>query len=347
MLSLKDTSETQWDLISLGEILLRFDPGDKRIHNSRQFTVWDGGAEYNVAANITRVFRQRGRIVSAIADNALGRLALELARSSGIDTDGVIWQDPDECRNGLYFIERGFGLRPPASAFDRSNTAISRLKEGEIDWSASFAPGARWFHTGGVFAGLSDTTPGVAAEGMKAARDSGSVVSYDLNYRNSLWAARGGIEAANEVNRGLLPYADVVFGTFGFDSKLSKYDESAFRAAAEKMVSDFPDLKMVVSTLRETHSASRHDLGAVCFSEGDVYRSKDQIGIDVLDRVGSGDAFASGFIASILAAQDVQYALDCGVATGALAMTTPGDTSMSTMEEISALMTGGGSAAKR
>jgi 2-dehydro-3-deoxygluconokinase len=346
VLNIKDKTDCRWDLMCLGEILLRFDPGDRRIHNSRDFTVWDGGAEYNVAANTARVFRQRSVIATALADNGLGRLAEDLARTAGVDTSEIAWRA--DARNGLYFIERGFGIRPPASVLDRENTAVSQLKEGDIEWQRLFGEyGSRWFHTGGVFAGLSDTTPGVAAEAMTTARENGAVVSYDLNYRHSLWGKRGGRDAANKLNRELLPHVDVVFGAFDFDSTLSRYDQNAFRKAAERMISDFPNLQVVVSTLRETHSASLHDLGGVCLADGQVLRSRDYKNMEVLDRVGSGDAFASAFISSLLASNDAQFAIDCGAAHGSLAMTTPGDTSMSTMEEIAALMQGAGAGVRR
>ena len=346
MLNIKDKTDCRWDLMCLGEILLRFDPGNRRIHNSREFTVWDGGAEYNVAANGARVFKQRSVIATALADNGLGRLAEELARAAGVDTSEIAWRERG--RNGLYFIERGFGVRPPASTFDRENTAVSQLKCGDIEWQRLFGEyGVRWFHTGGVLTGLSDTTPAVAAEAMSTARENGAVVSYDLNYRHSLWGKRGGRIAANALNREILPHVDVVFGTFDFDSTLSKYDEDTFRTAAEKMISDFPNLKVIVSTLRETHSASLHDLGGVCLVDGQVLRSKDYKNMEVLDRVGSGDAFAAAFISSLLASKDAQFAIDCGAAHGSLAMTTPGDVSMSTMDEVIALMQGAGAGAKR
>lgn len=347
MLELKNSLNCQWDLVALGEILLRFDPGEARIQNSRQFTVWDGGAEYNVAANVAKVFNRRSLIVTALADNALGHLAANLAHASRVDTSHIFWRKADENRNGLYFIERGFGLRPPASTFDRSHTAISRLKKGDVDWTDILAKGVRWFHTGGVFTGLSETAPAVAAEAMQAAKYAGAILSYDLNYRHSLWGSRGGRDAANAINRELLPFADVVFGTFGFDSKLSNYSEPAFRTAAEKMRADFPNLKMIVSSLRETHSASRHDLGGACLAGDEVFRAKDHTNMEVLDRVGSGDAFAAGFIASLLDGKDIQFAMDCASAHGSLAMTTPGDVSMSTMDEVLALISGRDSTAKR
>jgi len=345
-MNIRSKETCQFDLVTLGEILLRFDPGQKRIHNARSFEVWDGGAEYNVAANLSRVFRQRASIATTLVDNPLGRLAEDLARQSGVDTSLVKWTANG--RNGLYFIERGQGLRAPRSAFDREHTAVSGLKAGDIDWRSIFDKGVRWFHTGGVFAGLSDTTPEVAAEAMAAAKRSGSIVSFDLNYRDSLWRKRGGRETANELNARLLHHADIVFGTFGFDSKLSDFDVATFRASAAAMQNGRPDLKIIVSTLRETHTASRHDLGAACLSSDEtVTVARDFRNIEVIDRVGSGDAFVSGFIHSLLEARDLQFALDCGVAHGALAMTTPGDVSMSTAEEVYGVMNSADAAAER
>jgi 2-dehydro-3-deoxygluconokinase len=335
-LNIKDAAVCRWDLISLGEILLRFDPVDRRIHDTRNFQVWDGGAEYNVAANLSRVFRKRTAIASVLHDNSLGRLAEDFARQSGVDTSLIRWSDSG--RNGLYFIERGYGLRAPASAFDRADTAISRLTVDEINWADIFARGTRWFHSGGVFAGLSDTTPAAASEAMKAAAESGAVVSYDLNYRDSLWRGRGGRSAANAVNAELAQYADVVFGVFDFDSTLSKFDLDAFNEAASTMAKEFPKVKYLVSTLRSTHSASLHDLGAACFSRGEVTIGRRFERVNVVDRVGSGDAFVSGFIESLLEGKDTQTALDCGTAHGVLAMTTPGDVSGATYDEIARLM---------
>lgn len=352
MLTFKEKQTCRWDLISLGEVLLRFDPGDRRIHSTREFTVWDGGAEYNVAANLSRVFRMQTSIITALADNAIGHLTEDLVRNAGVDIDEIIWRKHDgigaNTRNGLYFIERGFGLRAPASTFDRDNTAVSQLNEGDIDWTKMFGEkGALWLHTGGVFAGLSEMTPGVAVAGMQAAKANGTVVSYDLNYRHSLWSTRGGRDAANKLNRKLLPHADVVFGIFDFDSTLSGYSEDEFRTAAGKMLADFPNLKIIVSTLRETHSASRHDLAGVCLSNGEVFRSRDYKNIEVIDRVGSGDAFASAFIYSMLEGQDPQFAIDCASAHAALAMTTPGDGSMCTLNEVLDLVGGGDATIKR
>lgn len=352
MLKIKDDKDCCWDFVSLGEVLLRFDAGDERIETARDFRVFDGGGEYNVARNLAKTFRLKSAIVTALADNALGRLAENLIKAGGADDSEIVWRAAggasEQARNGIYFIERGFGLRAPASAFDRANTAISQVKAGDINWRKIFIEkGARWFHTGGVFVGLSETTPQVAREAMQAARDGGAIVSYDLNYRDSLWKTRGGREAANQLNRELLPLVDVVFGAFDFDSKLSAYDENSFKESAEKMLADFPNLKIVVSTLRETHSASRHDFGAVCFAEDKIYKSRDYKNVEVFDRVGSGDAFASGFVYGCLAGKDLQYSVECGAAHGALVMTTPGDNSMSTLAEIENLIGGAGASVQR
>ncbi len=348
-LNIKQEADFRWDLISLGEVLLRFDPENERIQTARNFRVFDGGAEYNVARNLAKTFRLKTAIVTALADNALGRLAEDFILQGGVDASEIIWREASsETRNGIYFIERGFGLRPPNSCFDRTNTAVSQLKAGDIDWRQIFAEkGARWFHTGGVFTALSETTPETANEAMRIAKERGAIVSYDLNYRDSLWKTRGGKEQANNLNRKLLPLADIAFGAFDFDSKLSNYDEREFRRAAEKMFADFPNLKAVVSTLRTIHSASRHDLSAVCFYENQIYKACDYKNIEVFDRVGSGAAFAAGFIYGCLTEKDARYWVDCGAALGALSMTTPGDNSTATLTEVENLIAGGSAAARR
>ena len=339
MLKIKDEKNCRWDLISLGEVLLRFDSGDERIHTTQNFRVFDGGGEYNVARNLAKTFCKRTAIITALADNSLGRLAENLIWQGGVDGSEILWREDANTRNGLYCIERGFGLRSPNSCFDRANTAVSQLKTGDFDWRKIFAElGARWFHTGGIFVGLSETTPAVAAEAMREAKEGGSIVSYDLNYRDSLWKNKGGRQAANELNKELLSIADVAFGAFDFDSKLSNFDENAFRVAAEKMLSAFPNLKAVISTLREVHSASRHDLSAICYFDNQIYKAQEYQNIEVFDRVGSGDAFASGFIYGFLADEDAQFAVECGTAHAALTMTTPGDNSMSTLVEVIRLM---------
>ncbi len=339
MLKIKSEKKCRWDLLSLGEVLLRFDAGDERIQTTQNFRVFDGGGEYNVARNLSKTFRLKTAIATALADNALGRLAENLVWQGGVDASEIVWREADgETRNGLYFIERGFGLRVPASCFDRTNTAVSQLKTGDFDWRKIFAEsGARWFHTGGIFAGLSATTAEVAKEAMRAAKENGTIVSYDLNYRDSLWKTRGGRAAANELNRELLPFADIVFGTFDFDSKLSNYDADEFQKAALKMREKFPNLQMIVSTLREVHTASRHDLSAVCFAENEIFKAQNFLNVEVFDRVGSGDAFAAGFIYGLLNSENAQLSIEYGTAHAALAMTTPGDNSMSTLTEVKRL----------
>lgn len=354
MFEIKDKTSAVTDLISLGEILLRFDPENERIHNARAFRVYDGGAEYNVARSLAKVFRQRTAIVTALADNSLGRLAEDFAMQAGIDVSEIRWRTSGEngqnARNGLYFIERGFGLRPPNSCFDRENTAVSQLDAGDLDWQEIFRrKNPRWFHTGGVFTGLSKTTLATALEAVKIAKENGAIVSYDLNYRASLWKNRGGIEAANQQNRQILPFADVVFGVISGDFKTSvnRFEPEYFRTAAAVMQSEYPNLRMIVSTLRDVHSASRHSFGAAAYADGQTTVGVSYLESEVYDRVGSGDAFVSGLIYALLNDKSLQYALDCGTAHGVLAMTTAGDNSTVTLEEIEHLMSGAGAAARR
>ena len=351
-LHINPDADCRWDLISLGEVLLRFDCGDERIHNARSFRVWDGGGEYNVARSLAKVFRKRTAIVTALADNALGRLAEDMIRQAGVDSSKILWRETDgvgaKTRNGIYYIERGFGLRAPASCFDRANTAVSQLRAGDIDWNRIFKiQKTRWLHTGGIFVGLSETTPEVAREAMRTARQNGVIVSYDLNYRDSLWKERGGKEAANVINRELLPFADVVFGVTDLDSRLSQFDAEKFYQAALRMSEQFPNLKVVASTLRDVKTASLHNFGAACFTGNEVFTARVRENIDVLDRVGSGDAFASGFIYEFLSGKNAQYAVECGAAHACLAMTTPGDNSMAQLSEIEGLIGGESANVKR
>lgn len=347
MINTKPKTDCSRDLIALGEVLLRFDAGDERIHTSQTFRVFDGGGEYNVARNLAKVFGQKTAIVTALADNALGRLAENLILQGGVDVSEILWRentDGSKARNGLYFIERGFGLRAPASCFDRENTAVSQLNVGDFNWRKNFTENqTRWLHTGGVFVGLSDTTPTVAKEAMRAARENGTIVSYDLNYRDSLWKNRGGRAAANRVNRELLPFADIVFGVPDFTADYKNFDANGFQRAANNLQAEFPDLKMVATTLRRVKSASLHDLSAACFADGEVFKAKDYEDVQVFDRVGSGDAFAAGFIYGLLNDKGAQYSLECGTAHAVLTMTTPGDNSMARFGEIESLMRGVGS----
>jgi 2-dehydro-3-deoxygluconokinase len=351
-LTLKPESECTWDIVSLGEVMLRFDPGDDRINTARNFRVWEGGGEYNVARNIVKCFRHRAAIVTALADNQIGRLVEDLIHQGGVDSSQILWRETDgisrEVRNGMYFMERGFGSRPPTGCSDRGNTAVSQLKPGVVDWKSIFnETGTRWFHTGGIFAGLSKSTAEVAAEAMRAAKESGTIVSYDLNYRESLWSGRGGRTAANRVNRELLEYADVVFGVEKFDASVSKYSDDAFAKAAAAIVSRHPNIRIMATTLRDVHSASRHSVGGACFANGETFTSNNYDDVTVLDRVGSGDAFAAGLIYGILSGTTLQTAIDLAAASAVLSMASLGDGSSATLAEIKRLAAGPDSRAVR
>lgn len=347
-----------FDIVSLGEVMLRLDPGEGRIHTARTLNVWEGGGEYNVARGLRRCFNQRAAIVTALADNPVGRLVEDLMLQGGVDTRAVVWKPYDgvgrRVRNGLNFTERGFGPRAALGCSDRGHTAISQLRADDVDWDRFFADGGgtRWFHTGGIFAALSDTTPGVALAAMRAAKRSGACVSYDLNYRPSLWRDVGGQAKAREVNRALVPYVDVLFGNeedfsaaLGFElegtsSDYTELDVAGFRRMVERVQAAFPNLAWVATTLREAVSASVNGWGAVCAGGGNFWEVPIRQ-IMILDRVGGGDSFASGFIYGLLEGKDPAWALECGVAHGALAMSTPGDTTMATLPEVLRAMGGG------
>src|SRR5919108_1955573 len=216
VLTIKQKTECKWDLVSLGEVMLRLDPWDGRISTTRTFRVWEGGGEYNVARGLRRCFGLRTAVVTALADNAVGRLVEDLILQGGVDASMICWLPDDgigrTARNGLNFVERGYGIRGALGVSDRAHTAVSQLRKGDVDWDAVFSAGVRWFHTGGIFAGLSDTTVDVADEAMAAARRHGVTVSYDPNYRASLWEGRGGADRARETDLRLARHADVIVG---------------------------------------------------------------------------------------------------------------------------------------
>jgi 2-dehydro-3-deoxygluconokinase len=363
-MKIKSASECHWDLAALGEVMLRLDPGEGRIHTTRQFQVWEGGGEYNVARGLRRCFGLRTALVSAFADNAVGRLLEDCILQGGVDLTHVKWAKFDgvgrTVRNGLNFTERGYGARAAVGCSDRGHTAISQLKPGDVDWERLFVKeGVRWLHTGGIFAALSESTPLVAEEAMQAARRAGTVVSYDLNYRESLWKSIGGQARAREVNRHLATLVDVMIGNEedftaalgfeveGVDENYAALNVEHFRRMIERAVAAYPNFQMVATTLRHAKTASINDWGAVCYSGGQLYQSRVRENLEVLDRVGGGDSFASGLIYGLLMDKGPQWAVDCGAAHGALAMSTPGDTSMATLAEVEKAMKGGSARVSR
>jgi 2-dehydro-3-deoxygluconokinase len=340
--------------------MLRFDPGDRRIVQARQFDVWEGGGEYNVARGLSRCFGQRATVVTALVDNPVGRLVESLMLQGGVDVSHVLWREYDgighAARNGIYFLERGFGVRSALGSMDRGHTAISQLQPDDIDWEQIFGvEGVRWFHTGGIFCSLSDLMPTLVRKAMETARKYGTVVSFDCNYRPSLWKARGGRQGAVRVNRDLLPFVDVLFGHEG-DIALEAVESSlkppmhtaeSFAAMAKRVKETAKGLGIIVSTVRQALTANRNDWGAFAYGDGEVHSAMEMRDLEILDRVGGGDAFAAGFIFGLLTGRSLDWALNCGVAHGALAMTTPGDNSFATFEDVKGLMAGVDAGVKR
>src|ERR1700740_166913 len=350
-LNIKQKETCRWDLISLGEVMLRFDPGDYRIWTTRHFEVSEGGGEYNVARGLKRCFGLETAIVTSFAKNPVGLLLQDLICQGGVESSLIRWVDYDgvgrTVRNGLNFTERGFGLRAALGCSDRGHTAISALKPGEIDWETIFGKqGARWFHTGGILCALSETTPEVAIEAMQCARKHGVVISYDLNYRDSLWRSIGGKKRAQEVNRRIAPYVDVMLGNeedfsaalgfsvSGLDEHHSKLESAGFKKMIETVVKQYPSMAVIATTLRNAKTASRNDWGALCYHNGQFFEAPMREDLEIYDRVGGGDSFASGLIYGFLSGKDPQWSVECGAAHGALAMTTPGDTTMATLAEV-------------
>ncbi|MGW3038434.1 sugar kinase [Streptomyces sp. NPDC001178] len=343
------------DVIALGEVMLRFDPGEGRIRTARSFQVWEGGGEYNVVRGLRRCFGLRTAIVTALADNAVGRLVEDLILQGGVDTSLIRWVPDDgigrTARNGLNFVERGYGIRGALGVSDRAHTAVSQLRKGDIDWDTVFSAGVRWFHTGGIFAALSDTTVDVADEAMAAARRHRVTVSYDPNHRPSLWAGRGGPERAREVDLRLARHADVVVGALGLAGAhpgAERFRAHEVPGALAEVADLLPDAHVLATTLREVPSAGVNDWSSAAWSAETGYLTGPVMpGLHVLDRIGSGDAFAAGLIHGLLAGHPLEQALAYGTAHGALAMTTPGDVSMATLTEVEALIAGGSAHVRR
>jgi len=352
------TSPRRWDCLSLGEVMLRLDPGEGRIHTTRHFQAWEGGGEYNVARGLRRCFAQRTAIATALADNPVGHLIEDLILQGGVDSSLLQWVAYDgvgrTVRNGLNFTERGFGPRAAAGCSDRGHTAVSQIKSGDFDWESIFGErnGSRWFHTGGIFAALSASTAEVAAEAMDAARRHGTPVSYDLNFRDSLWKSIGGKAKAQEVNRELVRKVDLLLGNEedfsamlgvqikGVGEDFAELPIAGYEAMLREVAAAYPNLRLIASTLRTASSASRNGWGAIALYEDQIVHVP-QREIEIFDRVGGGDSFASGLIYGLLAGKPIDWAVRCGVAHGALAMTTPGDTSMASLAEVERIIKGG------
>jgi 2-dehydro-3-deoxygluconokinase len=348
----------RWDSLSLGEVMLRLDPGEGRIHTTRHFQVWEGGGEYNVARGLRRCFGLRTAVATALADNPVGRLVEDFILQGGVDTSLIKWVPYDgvgrTVRNGLNFTERGFGVRAAAGCNDRGHTAISQTQRGDFDWDAIFGPanGSRWLHTGGIFAALSASTAEVAVEAMDAARKYGTPISYDLNYRDSLWKSIGGKAKAQEVNREIVRKVDMLLGNEeDFSAMLGvkikgvseDFDELPIEGYSEmlrEVAGLYPNLKLIASTLRSVRSATVNAWGAIALYEDKIVHVP-QRDVEIFDRVGGGDSFASGLVYGLLANKGIDWAVRCGVAHGALAMTTPGDTSMATLSEVERIIKGG------
>ncbi len=348
---IKPAETCRWDCLAIGEVMLRLDPDWGRIRTTRHFRVSEGGGEYNVARALRKVFGLRTAIVSALVDNEVGHLVEDLMMTGGVDLRHVKWVSHDgiglQSRVGLNFTEKGFGIRPALGVSDRANTAVSQLEPGDIDWNRIFREeGVRWLHTGGIFAALSERTAEVALEAMRAAQDAGTIVSYDLNYRPSLWKPRGGKSRAIEVNRALAPYVDVMIGNeedftaaLGFevpdlDHEITNLDPSTFKAMIGSVLDAFPGLEVVATTLRKATTAGFNDWGAILHSDGAFHESRLRPDLEIYDRVGGGDGFASGVIWALLEGRSPAEAVEIGAAHGALTMTTPGDTSMVTSSEV-------------
>ena len=364
MITVKPAADCHYDIVSLGEVMLRLDPGEGRIRTTRQFRAWEGGGEYNVARGLRRCFGQRAAVVTAFADNEVGRLMEDFILQGGVDTRFIQWVNYDGCgrtvRNGLNFTERGFGVRGAVGVSDRGNTAVSQMRPGQVDWEHLFGTlGSRWLHTGGIFAALSESTAAVAEEAMTAARKHGTRISYDLNYRPSLWKAIGGQDKAREVNQKLAALVDVMIGNEedfsaclgmhveGVDANLTNLEVDSFRAMITQAVARYPNFQAVATTLRGVKSATINDWGAICWCDGRFHEATHRPNLEILDRVGGGDSFDSGLIYGLMILGDAGRAVEFGAAHGALAMTTPGDTTMVTLKEVEKLAGGGGARVDR
>lgn len=355
--NLKPENVCKYDAVSLGEVMLRLDPGEGRIRTAREFRVWEGGGEYNVIRGLSKCFGLRTAVLTAFAKNEVGMLLEDLIMQGGVDTSQICWKETDGigrvCRNGINFTERGFGIRGAIGCSDRANTAISQTTAKDFDFEYLFGKlGVRWFHTGGIYAAISENTCETVIAAIKTAKKYGTIVSYDLNYRPSMWSAIGGIEKARKVNREIAKYVDVMIGNeedftaclglevAGNDENLKELYLDGYKKMIEEAMHRYPNFKTVATTLRQVKTATVNDWSAICMADGRVYQSREYKNLEIMDRVGGGDSFASGFIYGLMSRQNAKEAVEYGAAHGALAMTTPGDTSMARKSEVEALLRG-------
>ncbi|MDD5849450.1 MAG: sugar kinase [Firmicutes bacterium] len=363
-LNLRDPKDCTFDAVSLGEVMLRLDPGEGRIRTARSFRAWEGGGEYNVIRGLHKCFGMKTAVITAFADNEVGKLMKDFIEEGGVDTSLIYWKKTDGigriCRNGLNFTERGFGVRGAVGCSDRANTAISQATAEDLNFEHIFGElGVRWLHTGGIYAALSETSCETVIEAIKTAKKYGTVVSYDLNYRPSMWSAIGGLEKCQEVNKEIAKYVDVMIGNEedftaclglkieGQEAGLKKLNIDGYKKMIDHAAEVYPNFKAIATTLRTVKTATVNDWKAICWADGQIYQSKEYNGLEILDRVGGGDSFASGLVYGLMTTKDPEKAVNYGAAHGALAMTTPGDTSMASVDEVEALMGGGSARVKR
>ncbi len=363
-LNIRPTEECRYDAVSLGEVMLRLDPGEGRIRTARSFRAWEGGGEYNVIRGLHKCFGMKTAVITAFADNEVGRLMKDLIEQGGVDTDLICWKKTDGigriCRNGINFTERGFGIRGALGCSDRANTAISQATPQDFDFEYIFGTlGVRWLHTGGIYAALSEQACETVIEACKTAKKYGTLISYDLNYRPSMWSAIGGLEKAREVNREVAKYVDVMIGNEedftaclgleveGNDENLKELNLEGYRKMIAQAAVAYPNFKAIATTLRTVRTATINDWKAICWADEKIYMSRSYDGLEIMDRVGGGDSFASGLVYGLMTTEDPEKAVNYGAAHGALAMTTPGDTTMAVLSEVEAVMGGAGVRVKR
>jgi 2-dehydro-3-deoxygluconokinase len=357
--SLKIPPKGALDFLSLGALVHRLDPGIVPFRRAHECEIHVSGGEYNVAANLADCFRMHTGVATAMVDYPIGELVATRVRSMGVRPFYKYFQHDGVSGPNIatVYSDRGHGARPPIVFYNRANEAGARLKPGDFDWKTIFGEGVRWFHSGGIFAALSPTTSELILEGMQAARAAGAVVSFDLNFREKLWKTAGGLHHAQDLLRRIVDHVDVLVGNEEDMQKglgihgpeaaaTSKLDPSTFFLMIDRVVEQHPNIKIVATTLREVHSTSRHSWGAVAWVGGQTHVSM-TAELDVYDRVGGGDGFASGFFYGLMTGETPAEALNLGWAHGALLTTYPGDTTMATLEQVKALAKGGSARIQR